>query len=48
LVVRDGLVSAVRPLYPSRDTVVVPFDLPDAISQVLDGVKRHQEVLKSQ
>jgi nucleoside-triphosphatase THEP1 len=47
LVVRDSLVSAVRPLYPSRDVVVVPFHLPDAISQVLDGVKRHQEVLKS-
>ena len=48
LVVRDGLVSAVRPLYPSRDMVVVPFHLPEAICQVLEGVKRHQEELKSQ
>ncbi|OPZ98260.1 MAG: NTPase [Planctomycetes bacterium ADurb.Bin412] len=47
LVVRDGLGSAVRPLYPSRDMIVVPFHLPEAISQVLDGVKRYQEVLKS-
>lgn len=47
LVVRDDLVSAVRPLYPWRDMVVVPFDLPEAICQVLEGVKRHQEVLKS-
>lgn len=47
LVVRDGLVSAVGPLYSWRDMVVVPFDLPDAISQVLDGVKRHQEALNT-
>jgi len=48
LVVRDGLVSAVGPLYPWRDIIVVPFHLPEAICKVLDGVKRHQEMLKSQ
>ncbi|GEM_PF-918604 len=41
VVVRDSMVSAVRKLFLSRFVVAVPFDLPDAILQVINAIKHY-------